>query len=150
MILALRVERDIDLGPFSMYLRQHGINHRVNEAGEQQELWVVDDADETVVRDSYAALQRGDIQLEVVKRESVGPSVGQRLIETVWRVPVTMVFIIVTGLLFPVTLGIETGEVESRCKRTHSATMAFPNLARMPPANAIKSAPSYLHTFWIA
>jgi GlpG protein len=111
VILALRVGRDIDLGPFSMYLRQHGINHRINEAGEQQELWVVDDVDESVVRDSYAALQRGDIQLEVVKRESQGLSVVQRLIETVWRVPVTMVFIIVTGLLFPVTLGIETGEV---------------------------------------
>jgi GlpG protein len=111
MMLALRVERDIDLGPFSIYLRQKGINHRINEAGEQQELWVVNDADEPVVRDGYEALQRGDIQFEVIRPAVQRSSVAQRLVDTIWQVPVTMLFIIVTGLLFPVTLGIENGEV---------------------------------------
>jgi GlpG protein len=111
MMLALRVERDIDLGAFSMYLRQRGIKHRINEAGEHQELWVLDAADEPMVRDGYAALQRGDIQFEVVKQAASRSSVAQRLIDTIWQVPVTMVIIIVTGLLFPVTLGIENGEV---------------------------------------
>lgn len=111
MIMALRVARAIDLGPFSMYLRQRGIKHRINEAGAQQELWVVNAADEPLVRDSYAALQRGDIQLEVVKPALQRTSVPQRLVDTIWRVPVTMVFIFVTALLFPVTLGIESGEV---------------------------------------
>jgi GlpG protein len=67
--------------------------------------------DEPVVRDSYAALQRGDIKLEVIQPAVQRASVVQRLVDTIWQVPVTMLFIVVTALLFPVTLGIESGEV---------------------------------------
>ena len=112
MKLALQVDRDIDLGPFSMYLRQQGIRHRINEAGKNQELWVVNAADEALVRAGFEALQRGELQFERVRRASApGASIAQRAFETVWRVPVTMAFILVTALFFPVTLGIESGEV---------------------------------------
>ena len=112
MILALQIAREVDLALFSSFLYQQSIWHRINEAGDLQELWVADDADAERVRAYYAAFSQGELSLQagpVARRRS---NLLQNLLNAVWRVPVTFGLIVLTALLFPVTLGIEDGDVD--------------------------------------
>ena len=59
MKLALSVKREVDLSLFSQYLWQQQIAHRVNEAGNEQELWVNADADVEIVTAAYAKFSSG-------------------------------------------------------------------------------------------
>ena len=111
VILALQIAREVDLALFSSFLYQQSIRHRINEAGDLQELWVADDADAERVRAYYAAFSQGELSLQAgpaVRRRS---NLLQNLLNAVWRVPMTFGLILLTALLFPVTLGVDDGDV---------------------------------------
>ena len=109
-MLALEVDRNLDLALFSRFLYQQGIAHRINEAGEQQQLWVTNIHDQDRVQQFYAAWQSGELRLEAGSNmPRQGPSTLQRLLNSVWRMPVTGSFVIITLLLYPVTMGLDEG-----------------------------------------
>ena len=111
VILALQIPRDQDLALFSRYLYQQGVRHRINEAGDQQELWVAEEAEAELVRAYYAAYARGELQFQVAPSQPRPSSILQNLVGALWQAPVTMALVLVTVLLFPVTLGVDEGEV---------------------------------------
>ena len=93
-MLALEVDRNLDLALFSRFLYQQGIAHRINEAGEQQQLWVTNIHDQDRVQQFYAAWQSGELRLEAGSNmPRQGPSTLQRLLNSVWRMPVTGSFV---------------------------------------------------------
>jgi len=112
MILALQIDREVDLALFSSFLYQQSIRHRINEAGDLQELWVADDVDAQRVRAYYAAFSQGELSLQAAPAARRRSSLLQNLLNAVWRVPVTFGLIVLTALLFPVTLGIDDGDVD--------------------------------------
>ena len=111
VILALQIPRDQDLALFSRYLYQQGVRHRINEAGDQQELWVAEEAEAELVRAYYAAYARCELQFQVAPSQPRPSSILQNLVGALWQAPVTMALVLVTVLLFPVTLGVDEGEV---------------------------------------
>jgi len=111
MILALQIDREVDLALFSRFLRQQGIRHRINEAGDQQELWVNIEAEVQLVQSYYTAFAHGEMQLAAAPLQARQTSTAQNLLNAVWQVPVTFSLLLLTVLLYPVTLGINEGDV---------------------------------------
>ncbi|MDG1001716.1 MAG: rhomboid family intramembrane serine protease [Pseudomonadales bacterium] len=111
MKLALSVKREVDLSLFSQYLWQQQIAHRVNEAGNEQELWVTADADVEIVTAAYAKFSSGEMTLKRVENAAnVTESGGSRLARLVWsfmKLPVTLFTIVITVLFYPIAWGIE-------------------------------------------
>jgi len=111
VILALQIAREVDLALFSSFLYQQSIRHRINEAGDLQELWVADDADAERVRAYYAAFSQGELSLQAGPAARRRSNLLKNLLNAVWRVPMTFGLILLTALLFPVTLGVDDGDV---------------------------------------
>ena len=109
MIVAVKIDRTIDLSLFSRFLMQSGIWHSISESGDQQVIWVrTEEAKEEVVKlyDRYA---NGEFSLER------GPSrVSQKrpgeFRQNLLRAPLVLVLIIINVICFPITLGSATGE----------------------------------------
>lgn len=111
MIAALDVDRDIDLGLFSTFLRQQGIAHRVAEEGARQVVWVNSEDHVEYVRDLYARFDRGEFRLEGGNRPPVMfRTGGAPIIAQLRRVPLTALLILVNVLCYPVAFGLDTGE----------------------------------------
>lgn len=105
-IAALELSRDIDLSQFSLFLHQAGIPHRINEAGEQQVLWVETPEQKDAALIAYEHFKRDE--LPVVRRASP-PRASGRVLQEVLRSPLTITLILANILCFPVTLGADEG-----------------------------------------
>jgi GlpG protein len=109
MIAALELGREVDLGPFIRYLVQQRIPHRVTEQGEQQVLWVGSEEQAMRVHELYQRFQTGALEVSSMDQPSRWTPRG--LLTAVRRYPLTLVLIALNVVMFPVTAGIETGDV---------------------------------------
>jgi GlpG protein len=105
-IAALELSRDINLSQFSLFLRQAGIPHRINEAGEQQVLWVETPEQKDAVLIAYEHFKRDELP---VVHLSSPPKASRGLWHEVLRSPLTMTLIVANILCFPVTMGADEG-----------------------------------------
>lgn len=109
-IAALELSRDINLSQFSLFLRHEGIPHRINEAGEQQVLWVETPEQKDAVLDAYEHFKRGELPLVRMASAPVNSRrVSHKVLSEVLRSPLTITLIVANILCFPVTIGVDEG-----------------------------------------
>ena len=111
MIAALEISIDVDLRLFSQYLRQLGIEHRINEQAGNQIIWLADEARKQQVVSLYQRFESGELQLAA--EEAPGQPRGsllQGVARAVKHFPVTLSLMLISIVCFPITFGIETGE----------------------------------------
>ncbi|MBL4680956.1 MAG: rhomboid family intramembrane serine protease [Pseudomonadales bacterium] len=111
MIIALEINREINLLTFSRYLAQNGVMHRIVESGAKQILSVRTEEDKSNVVKLYESYLSGEMQL--IEQESVTPAkksyVAGLLIEF-FRAPLVMTILLANLICFPITMGTDTGE----------------------------------------
>ncbi|MFT6437449.1 MAG: GlpG protein [Candidatus Azotimanducaceae bacterium] len=115
MKLALSVRRDTDLSLFSQYLWQQNIPHRINEAGNNQQIWVDVETHAETVKAVYAKFATGEMKLRRLENANNDiPEAGsKKLARVVWsfiKLPVTLSTILVTVLLYPIAWGIDKNQ----------------------------------------
>lgn len=109
-IAALELSRDINLSQFSLFLRQAGIPHRINEAGEQQVLWVETPEQKDAVLIAYEYFKRDELPTVQVASASISSRrVWHNVLSAVLRSPLTVTLIVANILCFPVTMGVDEG-----------------------------------------
>lgn len=113
MISALEVDREIDLGLFSTFLRQQGIGHRVTDEGQRQIIWVNSETHVDYVRELYDRFDRGEFRLEAGNRPSHFRTGGVPILEQLRRMPFTAALILINLALFPATFGLDEGDVSA-------------------------------------
>lgn len=91
---ALNVSIDEDLQPLSEFLWQHGLPHRVTEAGGRQVVWVQAAQQATAVQEVYGRWRSGQPLPEGPMRLRVPRPTAPRL--SLWRVPVTLVLVVLS------------------------------------------------------
>ncbi len=112
MIAALEIPSDIDLRLFSVFLQQAGVVHRITEEGVAQVVCVNSEDDRLKVLHFYGQLSSGALVLQdQVGARSSDMSVVSRLLANVGRFPLTMLLLLVNVLLFPVTYGVNQGDL---------------------------------------
>jgi len=112
MIAALEIPSDIDLRLFSVFLQQAGVVHRITEEGVAQVVWINSEDDRLKVLHFYGQLSSGALVLQdQVGARSSDMSVVSRLLANVGRFPLTMLLLLVNVLLFPVTYGVNQGDL---------------------------------------
>ncbi len=112
MIAALEIPSDIDLRLFSAFLQQAGVVHRITEEGVAQVVWINSEDDRLKVLHFYGQLSSGALVLQdQVGARSSDMSVVSRLLANVGRFPLTMLLLLVNVLLFPVTYGVNQGDL---------------------------------------
>lgn len=111
MIVAISVDRSIDLSLFSGFLAQNGVRHRISEDGDQQVVRVYDQADAERVRALYQRLSSGEIQFErqEIPKEERARQVSPLLLQ-LRRAPFTVALILISIAAFPATMGIDKGD----------------------------------------
>jgi len=107
MIVAVEIDRDIDLSLFSRFLHQSGIWHRINESGDVQVVWVQNEEDKERVVSLYRQFTSGEFELKAVKLNV--PKTTNQLIDQFMRSPLTVSLILINVLCFPVTSGVDEG-----------------------------------------
>ncbi len=102
MINALEVSSEVDLAGFSRFLKAQGLPHSITEQGLNQVVWVADETALRYVRVAYAEFQVG--RLPGADTEDTGRRrrLAQPLFDAFRGYPVTMAFILLCILLFPV------------------------------------------------
>lgn len=111
MIVALALDRDIDLRLFSRYLTQSGVPHRINEEGEQQVVWVQTEEQAALVRSLYERLSRGEIVIEEHEREGPPPAPrGVPFLVMLKRAPLTAALVLVNLACYPAAMGVGHGQ----------------------------------------
>jgi GlpG protein len=108
-IAALELSRDINLAQFSLFLRQAGITHRINEAGEQQVLWVETPEQKDAVLIAYEHFKRDELPVVHVSSPVSSRRVRHKVLRDVMRSPLTITLIVANILCFPVTMGVDEG-----------------------------------------
>ncbi|XOV89430.1 MAG: rhomboid family intramembrane serine protease [Pseudomonadota bacterium] len=111
MIVALEVSRDIDLALFSRYLQQSGVEHRIAEDGDRQVVWVTNEAEANLVRELFDRIDQGQVRLEAKAGGAPARVRGVPLLHQLWRAPLTALVILLNLAFFPVTFGLDEGEV---------------------------------------
>ncbi len=113
MIQVLEISIDIDLALFSRHLWQLGIRHRIFEASGRQQLWVENPDDKAEVIRQFDLLRSGQLQLEKRVREDIRPgvSVVARFTGALKRFPACLFFIFLSVLCYPLTWGIDQGQI---------------------------------------
>jgi GlpG protein len=119
MIVALELDRDIDLALFSRYLAQSGVRHRITEEGDKQVVWVASEAEIDTVQALFDRIDRGELRLEEVERAATTKRAWYRSPHVIQflRAPLTLALVIVNLLFFPVTFGIDNGEISDMLHR---------------------------------
>ncbi len=105
MIAALEIDLNHDLGPFSRYLNQQHIPHRVTEEGVNQVLWVDSEENRQRVHDLFQAYVSGSLKLT---RGTRGVPFSPMALAR--RFPLTMAIVLTNILFFPVTMGLDEAD----------------------------------------
>ncbi|MCB1693840.1 MAG: rhomboid family intramembrane serine protease [Pseudomonadales bacterium] len=111
MIVALEVDREVDLALFSRYLYQIGVRHRISEEGEKQVVWVASEEDGAQVRELFGKLARGEVHLEQRQAPTSYRHPGVTWLDRVRHARVTVALVIITILFYPATFGLDSGNV---------------------------------------
>lgn len=112
MIVALELDRSIDLQMFSGYLAQTGVRHRISEEGDKQVVRVNTEQDAEVVRALYERVARGEIHFERHEPPaSARPRQYPMILLQMRRAPLTVLLVLINIACYPVTSGIEQGHV---------------------------------------
>ncbi len=99
MIKAATLPADIDLSAFSRWLWQSGLPHRISEQTGQQILWVVDENSVEIARNALLAFERGDIQVDNVRDETLTTPSHAGLLRTLKLYPLTMLLIVICVII---------------------------------------------------
>ena len=112
MIKVLETSIDLDLSLFSRYLWQMGISHRIFEESGQQQLCVKTSEQADAVLELYKEYLSGELKLEAAASADIpeGPSTLQRVLMQMRLYPGTMIFILISAVLYPLSFGLDTGE----------------------------------------
>lgn len=115
MKLALVAPRDVDLSLFSQYLWQQNIPHRINESGRNQQIWAETETQVETIKAVYAKFSTGEMTLRRLENanDDVSESGSKKLAMVVWsfiQLPVTLLTILITLVLYPIAWGIEQNE----------------------------------------
>lgn len=115
MIVALSVDRDIDLRLFSAFLAQNGVYHRISEEGDHQVVRVHTEQAAAQVRTLYERLANGEISFEAQPGETPRPRPVRHvpILQQLRRAPLTVALLIINVAFFPVTSGVENGQFSS-------------------------------------
>lgn len=115
MIKVLEISIDMDLSLFSRYLSQLGLWHRIFEESGQQQLWVNNSNDAERALELFEQFRSGRLQLELQPNlhHQPGPSILTRLLNHFKVYPGTLSFVLLSLLGFPLTLGLDHGQVNS-------------------------------------
>lgn len=110
MIIAMELDRNVDLSLFSGYLAQIGLRHRISETGDKQVVRVYERADVERVRELYGKLARGEVQFErhEVPKSERRPQTPSFLLQ-MRQAPLTVALVLITVAFYPVTSGINQG-----------------------------------------
>ena len=112
MIVAMELDRSIDLRLFSGYLMQTGVRHRISEEGDKQVVRVDTEEDAERIRALYTRFARGEISFE--EREVPKPERSNNypsLTLQMRRAPLTVAIVLINVALFPATFGIDEGHL---------------------------------------
>ncbi|YCH20182.1 rhomboid family intramembrane serine protease [Pseudomonas sp. D1-3] len=104
-VIALRAPLDEDLAAFITLLGRLGVPHRVAEQGNEQVLWVADEATVAQVRELYARAPGGDPQLQPMPAPVASSRPG--VVAGARRSPLTLVVLALTLLVGVLTWGGE-------------------------------------------
>lgn len=104
-----------DLAPFSRYLWQQQVPHRIFEERGRQILEVAREAHAAPVRNAHAAWRRGDLRLDAVERPAAptGSGGNRLLILVLWarRYPVLCLLVLVSLVVYPFSAPIADGRL---------------------------------------
>lgn len=115
MVKVLEISIEMDLSLFSRYLSQLGLWHRIFEESGQQQLWVNTHDEAERALELFEQFKSGHLQLELIPnlKHQPGPSIPARLLNHFKRYPGTLSFVLLSFLGFPLTLGLDHGQVNS-------------------------------------
>ncbi|MFT7221019.1 MAG: GlpG protein [Candidatus Azotimanducaceae bacterium] len=113
LINALEVPVSINLEAFSQYVASRGIRHRITEEGLNQVIWVVSDEEALQVTTAYRAVSAGTLALPEVGSDLPQLRFLAKLVGNMARFPLTLSLIILSIVLFPVGMSLETGAFRS-------------------------------------
>lgn len=117
MIIALEVEREVDLALFSRYLTQLGVFHRISEEGDLQVVRVRSESEIERVRTLYDQLARGEIKLESRPLPASAHSYRARPLTDQFRQAwLTTALIVITFGFYPATFGLDSQHVSDTLK----------------------------------
>jgi GlpG protein len=113
MIKVLEISIQMDLSLFSRYLWQLGLPHRIFEESGQQQLWVDSSEDAERILELFDRYHAGQLTLEVKRNldHQPGPSIWIRFFHYFRTFPTTVSFVLLSLLAFPLTFGMEHGQV---------------------------------------
>jgi len=109
MIRALTVDTSEDLAPFSVYLWQQRIAHRIHAAPGQQILEVDSTAANARVREDFEAWRAGRLQLQLRPRQGPANRRGAAFVAVAARYPVLCVVLALAALCYPATWPLDNG-----------------------------------------
>lgn len=111
MIVALEINREIDLSTFSRYLVQVGVWHHIAESGPKQILSVRTEDDKLDVEKLYESYRSGEIQLIAHELQTPGKNAYiSRVMFEFLKAPLVMTILLANLICFPITMGTDTGE----------------------------------------
>ena len=110
-IVALEIDRAVDLSAFSSLLFQAGVIHRISESGNLQILFVRSEEEKTAVQAIYQRYVEGDLQLPQVDSRQIEPrSMLPNILTKLMKTPLVVVILCLNVMFFPITMGSEVGE----------------------------------------
>jgi len=113
-IVALEIDRAVDLSSFSSLLFQAGVIHRINESGNLQILFVRSEEEKTAVQAIYQRYVEGELQLPQVNSRQIEPrSMLANILTKLMKTPLVVVVLCLNVMFFPITMGSEVGEFNS-------------------------------------
>ncbi|MFT7687341.1 MAG: GlpG protein [Candidatus Azotimanducaceae bacterium] len=116
MIVALEIDREIDLSIFSSLLFKAGIMHRIVESGSFQILSVQSEQEKIAVLSLYQHYLDGELQFQIAPEESsssMASGLMSSVLPVLLRAPLVVTILCLNIICFPITLGSELGEFNS-------------------------------------
>ena len=111
MIIALEIDREIDLTMFSTLLFKAGVKHWINESGPYQILSVQSENEKAVVLGLYERFLNDEFQFTTVPQSS--SCLGAKLLPVLQDTPLVIAILFLNVIFFPVTMGSDVGEFNS-------------------------------------
>ncbi|MBV1879644.1 MAG: rhomboid family intramembrane serine protease [Pseudomonadales bacterium] len=121
MIVAVEIDRYIDLTLFSKFLFQANIWHRINETGAMQQVWVNSEVDKIEVQALYRRFASEEIRFEVApvtgsNEAALNSAALKSMPRKYWlrqmlSAPFTLTLVLANIICFPITLGADIGQL---------------------------------------